>query len=214
MRVLAVPVRRLDSAKTRLAAVLSPNERATLVLAMLDDVLAASLAQSSWDTWVISGDERVLALAAQRGATSVVEEGHTLLGAVRQVERAAIDLGAESLAVLLGDVPLITAAALADSLDLAAPVVAARAASDGGTNLLVRRPPDAIPPRFGRASFDKHCWAARRARLDVARVDRPELAFDLDRPEDIESLLKAGGRNRARSACLEMGMAARLRARA
>jgi 2-phospho-L-lactate guanylyltransferase len=214
MRVLAVPVRRLDSAKTRLAAVLSPNERATLVLAMLDDVLAASLAHSAWDTWVISGDERVLALAAQRGATSVVEEGHTLLGAVRQVERAAIDLGAESLAVLLGDVPLITAAALADSLDLAAPVVAARAASDGGTNLLVRRPPDAIPPRFGRASFDKHCWAARRARLDVARVDRPELAFDLDRPEDIESLLKAGGRNRARSACLEMGMAARLRARA
>lgn len=214
MRVLAVPVRRLDSAKTRLAAVLSPNERATLVLAMLDDVLAASLAHSSWDTWVISGDERVLALAAQRGATSVVEEGHTLLGAVRQVERAAIDLGAESLAVLLGDVPLITAAALADSLDLAAPVVAAWAASDGGTNLLVRRPPDAIPPRFGRASFDKHCWAARRARLDVARVDRPELAFDLDRPEDIESLLKAGGRNRARSACLEMGMAARLRARA
>jgi 2-phospho-L-lactate/phosphoenolpyruvate guanylyltransferase len=214
MRVIAVPVRRLDSAKTRLAAVLSPGERATLVLAMLDDVLAASLAQRSWETWVISGDERVLARAAEHGAATVLEEGQTLLSAVRQVERAAIDRSAESLAVLLGDVPLISAAALADSLDLAAPVVAARAASDGGTNLLVRRPPDAIPPRFGRASFHKHCWAARRARLEVARLDRPELAFDLDRPEDIESLLKAGGRSRARSACLEMGMTARLRARA
>src|SRR6266496_3335236 len=44
------------------------------------------------------------------------------------------------LAVLLGDLPYLTAGELRHALALPGPVVAAPALSDGGTNLLLRRP--------------------------------------------------------------------------
>src|SRR5256885_15350216 len=94
MSVLAVPVRRLEDAKPRLGPILSAQERADLVLAMLLDILDATIAQPGWETWVISGDPRVLETAGRAGARAVVEEGSTLLRAVRQVEHDAIQHGA------------------------------------------------------------------------------------------------------------------------
>ncbi|HEX9236549.1 MAG TPA: 2-phospho-L-lactate guanylyltransferase, partial [Actinomycetota bacterium] len=67
MQVIAVPVKALERAKTRLAPVLSPAERAALTTAMLEDVLDASLAVPGWETWVISPPGPVLNLAAKRG---------------------------------------------------------------------------------------------------------------------------------------------------
>jgi 2-phospho-L-lactate guanylyltransferase len=211
MSVLAVPVRRLDDAKTRLAPILTPPERAELMLAMLRDALAAATAQTEWETWVVSADRRVLDAAEEAGATPVRESGGSLLGAVRQVEQLAVGRGADALAVLLADLPWVTSGSLADALRPDAPVVAVRAASDGGTNLLVRRPPDAIRARFGRESFAKHRWAAKRARVTPVTVESEELAFDLDDPGDLERLLVAGRPCRALATCRDMRLAERLR---
>jgi 2-phospho-L-lactate/phosphoenolpyruvate guanylyltransferase len=211
MSVLAVPVRRLDDAKTRLAPILSPPERAELMLAMLRGVLAAAARQAGWDTWVVSSDRRVLDTADAAGAGTVREEGDTLLAAVRQVEREALAGGADALAILLADLPWITAGSLATALAPGAPVTAVRAASDGGTNLLVRRPPDAVRARFGRASFSKHRWAAQRARLGMDTVSSEELSFDLDDPDDLERLLASGRACAALEACRRMRIEERLR---
>lgn len=215
MRVLAVPVKRLDRAKSRLAPLLTLAERATLTLAMLEDVLDAALAQDGWDTWVASSDEAVLEVAARRGSRPVPDEWsrpERLLSAVRALE-ADVKGRTSTLAVLLADLPLITATALADALERDAPVVAAPAGSDGGTNLLVRRPASVIPARFGRDSFARHRWAARRARVGFDAVDRPELAFDLDRPDDVAALLAAKAPGRTWAACHELGLPDRLRHR-
>jgi 2-phospho-L-lactate guanylyltransferase len=216
MRLLAVPVKSLDRAKSRLSSVLSPAERAALSLVMFEDVLDACLAQGEWKTWVVSHDEAVLKVGARRGARPLVEKGTSLLEAVRQAEdeMAARSDTSDELAVVLADLPLVTAEALASALALGAGVVAAPAASDGGTNLLLRRPPSIIPARFGRSSFAKHRWAARRARVPFDEIRLPELAFDLDRPEDLGRVLNEGGSRRTRSACLEMGVPERLRVQA
>jgi 2-phospho-L-lactate/phosphoenolpyruvate guanylyltransferase len=211
MLVLTVPVRRLDDAKTRLAPILSPRERGELMLAMLHDVLAASTHQAAWQTWVVSADRIVLDAAEALGATPVTETGTGLLAAVRQVEELALRREATELAVLLADLPWLTGGSLAGALSVEAPVVAVRAASDGGTNLLVRRPPDAIRARFGRESFAKHRWAAQRARVAVRGVESEELAFDLDGPDDLGRLLASGRPCRAYTTCREMGVAERLR---
>jgi 2-phospho-L-lactate guanylyltransferase len=115
------------------------------------------------------------------------------------------------LAVLLADLPLLTASTLTSALAVDAPVVAAPAGSDGGTNLLVRWPPDAIPARFGPNSFARHRWAARRARLHFEEVEDPELAFDLDRLQDISMLIASEKPGRTFAVCHELGLAARLR---
>jgi len=211
MSVLAVPVSRLEDAKTRLGPILSAPERADLMLAMVRDVLDAATTQPGWETWVISGDDVVLEVADEAGARAVVEHGSTLLSAVRQVETAAVDEGAPRWAVLRADLPWITPASLADALDVDAPVVAVRAASDGGTNLLVRTPPDAIRARFGRDSFQKHLWAARRARVESEAAESEDLAFDLVGPDDLDRLLASSRACRARSVCRKMDLARRLR---
>ncbi|HEX2031970.1 MAG TPA: 2-phospho-L-lactate guanylyltransferase [Actinomycetota bacterium] len=211
MRVIAVPVKSLDRAKGRLAEVLSPLERAALTLAMLEDVLDAAMAIPGWQTWVVSPDEAVLEVSARRRARPLMEEAPGLVAAVRQVEEEAAD--ADALAVVLGDLPLVDAEALAGVLRTLGPVVAAPAASDAGTNVLLRRPPSIVPPRFGTDSFRKHREAAELHGLPFAVVRAPGLEFDLDRPEDIPAVLASGRRCRTVAACLEMGLSERLAVR-
>ncbi len=210
MRVITVPVKSLERAKGRLSEVLSPLERAALTLAMLEDVLDACLSIPGWHVWVISPDEAVLEVSARRRAKPVVEENPGLLAAIRQVEEEAAS--AEVLAVVLGDLPLLTSEALASVLKTIGPVVAAPSVSDAGTNVLLRRPPQIVPARFGTDSFRKHREVAEVRGVPFATVRAPELAFDLDRPEDVPEVLAHGGPGRTRAACLEMGLAARLTA--
>ena len=211
MRVVAVPVKSLDRAKTRLASVLSPEERAELALAMLNDVLDACLPQTGWSVWVISRQDDVLRLAQERGARPLPELGTTLRQAVRQVEDEALRQGCHELAVVLADLPFATRDALATALNSFAAVAAAPAASDAGTNVLVRRPPSVIPARFGRSSFSKHRAEAYRRGMTFEPIVTAELGFDLDRPHDLATVLDAEDDSRTRTACLRMGLAERLR---
>ena len=208
MRVIAVPVKSLERAKGRLSEALEPLERAALTLAMLEDVLDACLQIPGWQTWVISPDEAVLEVSARRRARPVIEEDPGLLAAIHQVEEEAAN--ADALAIVLGDLPLLTAPALSRLLHTIGPVVAAPSGSDKGTNVLLRRPPGVIAPRFGTDSFRKHREGAEMRGVPFAEVDSVETAFDLDRREDVPTLLAQGGPSRTRAACIEMGLAERL----
>jgi 2-phospho-L-lactate guanylyltransferase len=212
MRVVAVPVKSLSRAKTRLSPALSGLERGALTLAMLEDVLDAALSVPGWKTWVVSPDEVALEVAAGRGARAVAEAKPPLANAIRQVEALANDEGASALAVLPADVPLVTAETLHEALRTLGAVVLARSAEGSGTSLLLRRPPRAIPARFGPDSFRRHLELAAERGLPVSVVERRELSFDVDRPGDILALLAEGRRGRTRDVCLEMDLGARLRA--
>lgn len=213
VRVIALPVKLLADAKTRLDPVLTPLERGALTLAMLEDVLDATLGLSGWQTWVISPDEAVLEIAVLRGVHAIQEDKPPLGNAVRQVEEEAIASGADALAVLLADTPLVTAAALTRALHTLGSVVVAPSADESGTNLLVRRPPAVIRARFGSDSYRKHLETAAEAGVPTSVVELPELAFDLDLPGDILTLLEARKRGRTFAVCLEMDLRARLSAR-
>ena len=105
---------------------------------------------------------------------------------------------ADALAVLLPDTPLVTAGALTRALHTLGPVVLAPSIDEGGTNLIIRRPPDAIEAHFGTDSYRKHLEAAAMADLPTAVVGSPELAFDLDLPGDILTVLDARRQGRTR----------------
>src|SRR5437868_2150541 len=72
--------------------------------------------------------------------------------------------------------------------------------ADVGTNALLLRPPRALVPAFGPASFDRHRAAARARGLSVAIVRLPALALDLDTPADL-ALLGCAGAHGAEAAC-------------
>ena len=94
--------------------------------------------------------------------------------------------------MLLPDTPLVTADALTRALHTLGPVVLAPSSDEGGTNLLIRRPPAAIEARFGTDSYRRHLRGGRRGRrARPSIVHRHELAFDLDLPSDILTVLEA-----------------------
>ncbi len=214
MRAIVLPVKSLDTSKSRLAPVLEPMERAALTLAMLEDVLDASLAAPGWTTWVISPDEAVLEVAITRGSIAIAEREGPLGAALRQTDEKAAGLGLESLAVLLPDTCLLTPVALVRALHIPGPVVLAPDADGHGTNLLVRRPPGAIPALFGPGSADQHRGAAAAAGMDVADVRTPELAFDLDAPDDILTVLQHPRNTRTREVLRALKVEDRMSARA
>ena len=210
MRLLAVPMKSLERSKRRLAPVLTPLERAALSLAMLEDVLDAAIAATGWEVVVISPDQAVLEIAAKRGIQGVVEEHPPLSSAVRQIEQEALDRGADALAVLVADTALITPAALRDALRTLGPVVVVPSGTDGGTTMLIRRPPRVIGARFGRGSLERHLHAASTRGLPAAIVDRPELTFDLDTPDDLARFLDAPKPGRTLDCLREMDAASRV----
>jgi 2-phospho-L-lactate guanylyltransferase len=213
VRAIAVPVKSLSQAKSRLASALTPLERGALTLAMLEDVLDAALALSGWETWVISPDEAVLEIAARRSARAITEDKPPLSSAIRQVEQEAVDAGARTLAVLLGDTALVTPEALRRAVHTLGRVVVAPDSAASGTNLLVRRPPRAIPARFGPDSYRRHLEAAETKGMPAAVVELDELAFDLDGPDDILTLLQTRREGRTRQVCLDMDLGSRIQIR-
>jgi 2-phospho-L-lactate guanylyltransferase len=213
VRVIALPVKSLDDAKTRLGPVLEPLERASLTLAMLEDVMDATQALPGWETWVISPDEGVLELVMERGAHAIAENKPPLGNAIRQVDEEATARQADTLAVLLPDTPLVTADSLTRALHTLGPVVLAPSSDESGTNLLIRRPPGAIGARFGIDSYRRHLEAAAEAGLPTSIVHRHELAFDLDLPSDILTVLEARRPGRTLTVCRELELGSRIATR-
>ncbi len=210
MRVIALPVKSLADAKSRLGPVLSPLERGALTLAMLEDVLDVTLELPGWDTWVVSPDESVLEITLARGAHAIIEDEPPLTNAILQVQEEAKERSVEHLAVLLADTPLVTSEALTRALHTLGPVVLAPSVDESGTNLLVRRPPAVIDARFGPDSYRRHLEAAAETDVPASVVSIPELAFDLDVPGDILTVLEADKPGRTRDVVREMDIGSRL----
>jgi 2-phospho-L-lactate guanylyltransferase len=210
VRAIALPVRSLEESKSRLGPICTPLERAALTLAMLEDVIDETERIAGWQTWVISPDETVLELATGRGVHTLTEERGPLGNAVRQVEEEAAARDVEALAVLLPDTPLMSAWALTKALHTLGPVVLAPSADELGTNLLVRRPPAAIQAHFGADSYRRHLESAAERGLPSSIVELADLAFDLDVPSDILTVLETRRPGRTLEVCRELELGSRI----
>jgi 2-phospho-L-lactate guanylyltransferase len=180
-----VPVKSLSDAKTRLAPALAPAERERLVVRMLDAVLAAcAAAESVGEVLVVTPDE-----ALGRGFPVLVDSG---LGHGPALAAALRDPRArDGAVVVMADCPFVTASSL-DALVEAARPLALVVAADGGTSALALRDPSLLAPAFGvPGSAAVTVARARAVGIEAVVVDDPSLAFDVDRPADLERVFAA-----------------------
>ncbi len=193
-----VPVKGHDG-KTRLDGVLSPEERARLVEAMLADVLGACQAAAATSRVLVVTPEPDI---TPDGIEVLVDEG---TGHADAIAHALADERARSGAlVIMGDCPLVTAESL-DRLAQHADPVALAPADDGGMNAIALRAPLTFRPAFGVANATAVTIArAREAGIEPAVVDDPGLAFDVDNPPDVWKLRQHERRGRAHAALAEM----------
>jgi 2-phospho-L-lactate/phosphoenolpyruvate guanylyltransferase len=197
-----IPVKPLRDSKSRLADMLSPDERAELTSQMLARTLGVlSEMREIYRTMVVSRDPAVLKIARQHGAVTFGEgERQELNVALTRAAHIASAQQAEAVLVLPADLPLITADDVAMVL---AGIIPASNGHQGngyyyqtravaicpdhlndGTNAILVCPPSGFNFQYGPGSFNRHLEEA--ARLGMARriVHAPGLKFDVDTEED------------------------------
>ncbi len=186
-----VPVQRLENAKSRLASILSSNERRRLVIKSLSTVLAALGNSVAVDQIVVvSPDAEVLQQANGPKLVALEQRGRGLNQAIRMGRERALKQGADALLVVLGDLPLLTSTEI-DRLIAVSTGSAVTLAPDRhghGTNALILRPPDVMEPSFGVDSFQIHSADARHRKLSISVVELNGTAFDVDTIDDLIDL--------------------------
>jgi 2-phospho-L-lactate/phosphoenolpyruvate guanylyltransferase len=176
-----VPVKGLDGAKTRLAPLLPPRERARLVVDMLERVLEACAGADAITRTLLVTPDRSL---ARSGADILVDAG---TGHADALALALADPRVhEGALVVMADCPLARAESL-DRLVAAARPLALAPARDGGVNALAIREANGFRPVFG-VPAEETVASAHAAGIEPAIVADPALALDVDRPEDYELL--------------------------
>lgn len=167
-----------DRPKTRLADVLTADERREFSAAMLADVLDA-----------LGSVDRELDVTVL--ATGPVEVDATVEIDERSLTTAVNDrLDRAPTAVVMADLALATPAALAALLGSDADLAIA-AGLGGGTNAFLARDP-AFRVDYHGASYRDHLEIAREEGLSVREVDSRLLAVDIDEPADLAELLLHG----------------------
>jgi len=197
-----VPVKGLDSAKTRLAEFLSPEERIWLVEHMLRGVLGV-IASSvpAPNRWMVTPDPKAMAIAAEFGFTVLPElrqatESYSVDAACLYMETQ----GVEGVLRVPLDLPMLD---IPSFRDLCAAIPRYRTPTSvapysllvpshdrNGTNALYRSPPLWYASRFGNDSLNKHRDEVRKAGGAVKLYPQEGFALDIDAPEDLAKLLE------------------------
>lgn len=193
MRTIAVlPVKGFASAKQRLAAGLTPDQRQALAEAMFRDVLTALAHTSQIDgVFVVSAESRARAIAREHGVRVLADAEHGHNAAALVGVDAALEVGADRALLVPGDCPALDPREVDRLLVRPADPPSVLIVPDRhgtGTNALLLNPPRALSPSFGPGSCERHASLARDAGVLAEVVEVPSLAMDVDTPEDLDAL--------------------------
>ena len=187
-----VPIRGLETAKTRLGEDLDAEERLELVGRLLRRTLVATRdARRVAGTIVVTMDPDAAGIAQEHRAVGLVERAPGLNAAIEAARSVAEARGATAILVLPADLPAVSP----DGVDGLLGTAAAHASPEGlvalvpdrhghGPNALVLSPPSIVAPAFGGESRETHARAARATGAAYVEVDGP-LSLDLDTAADL-----------------------------
>ena len=188
-----VPVKPLRRGKSRLAGMLTEDQRTKLNRYLLKHILDTLNEVKEIDhTLVVSHDPAALSLTREMGGRTVLENGTPQFNiALKRATAVAMIHGAHAVMILPADLPLITAKSIKNMLDLGKQppiVVIAPDRRRSGTNGLFINPAGLIDYGYGPGSNSRHEDYAKQKGARVEIFITNDLALDLDLPEDLELL--------------------------
>lgn len=201
-----VPVKPLRDSKSRLAHILSPDQRAELTGDLLRRTLEIlANVPAIQRTLVVSRDAGALKLARQHGAMTYEESDKQDLNmALTRAAHITAAQKADCALVLPADLPFLTAEDVTMVLEAASPescnggngylsrrrgMAICSDHDDNGTNALLVCPPTGFAFQYGPGSFQRHLAEAERLGVPRCIVHAPGIKFDLDTEEDYEAYL-------------------------
>jgi len=174
-----VPIKAFHEAKGRLDHALNPAERSALARSMAARVLEAA---APLPVAVVCDDNAVAAWARGRGALVVWEPGRGLNGAVEAGVDHLGDAGVEHVTVSHADLP--RASRIAD-VGSAPGITLVPDRYGNGTNVIALPTGTGFRFSYGPGSFARHRAEAERIGLPLHILDLPDLAWDVDEPDDL-----------------------------
>ena len=177
---VVVPIKSFELAKGRLAEVMTAQARAALAKRCAEAVLRAA---SPLAVFVVCDDEQVASWAHSNGATVVAAVRPGLNEAAAAGRAAALAAGCERVLVVHSDLPMPEP--LAPLADEPGDVVIVPDRHRDGTNALLVPASGEFAFRYGRGSFAAHQAEAAARGWAVTVASRPDLALDLDTPDDL-----------------------------
>lgn len=187
---IAIPVKKLATAKTRLSTILSHEERAHFAASMFRDVLNASKNTPGVDdVIVVTPDDLAASLAHDQDAEVLHEnQADGLNRAVQIAIDHALRDGIERLLIVHADIPLLQPSDLSQFVRKRSAIMIAPSRNLDGTNILLLNPPNIIQPRYGWLSFDTHMALARKKEIEPAVIRNERVALDIDTPQGLKTL--------------------------
>ena len=187
--IAIVPVKPLADSKTRLASLMTVEQRSKLVVGMLTRVLTAIREAGIDPVWVVGGDDRVKRIVKNFSVEWFEELGTDLNDTLAKAfdlvfERncSALYVASDLLFLKPGDLHSLLQASRRNTNITLAP-----ARRDGGTNAILVPPGLPFRPELGLRSFSRHMSKAAALGISVAICYSPGLGFDLDISDDLET---------------------------
>ncbi len=182
---MLIPVKAFSEAKGRLHLTMSGPDRARLARTMADRVVRAA---HPLPVAVVCDDTEVAQWARALGALVVWEPGRGLNGAVEAGVDHLVANGATQVTVAHGDLPRAHDLARVGE---AAGITLVPDRYGNGTNVIALPAGTGFRFSYGPGSFARHRAEAERLGLPVHVLDRPDLAYDVDEPGDVEPVVSA-----------------------
>jgi 2-phospho-L-lactate/phosphoenolpyruvate guanylyltransferase len=192
-----VPIKDPVRGKSRLASVLSQEERRSLnaflgcrALEVCTRVFGAER------TLVVAGSAAAVSIASKFGVRIVLEDARqrNVNEAVAAGADCARVAGADAIMVVPTDLPLLTESSLQAAIAAIPHAPGCVLVPDHrgtGTNVIGLAPVRSDLFSFGEPSLERHSTNAKCAGYEVRIHHCDVLAFDLDRPEDLDRLEKS-----------------------
>ena len=188
-----VPVKPLRRGKSRLAGLLTEEQRTRLNRYLLEHTLITlNKVPEIEHTLVVSRDPAALALTREMGGRTVLEDGAPQFNtAIKRATIVAKSQGAHAVLILPADLPLVTPKEIKAIINRGKKppvVVIAPDRRKDGTNGLLVNPAGLIEYGYGPGSFQRHSDRAMEAGANLNVYHSRILGLDLDLPEDLELL--------------------------
>jgi len=196
MKIFAlVPVKKFESSKSRLGAVLSINERIKLSeLLLINTISVLKKSSAISNIVVVSSDDRAMEIARRTDAKFLKEtKDHGVNAAIAVADDYSSENRAHATIVIPVDLPLLTAADVnmmcrkAKSPERC--LVISPSIRYDGSNALLRKPSRLLKTHYDEDSFNAHIRAATQFGIPIKVFLSQRIMKDLDSIEDIKILM-------------------------
>ena len=189
-----IPIKGFERGKSRLSEVLAPLERAQLARDLFEHVVRVLRASPAIDEIAVVSDSVEACEHVERLGVVALSDADDSQGLADVVDGALQDLerrGATSVMICMSDLPDLTVqdiTSVARQLD-ESDVVLVPDLLQQGTNVIALKPATCLPSCLGHEdSLRRHHARARDLGLTVSIQLSSGIAFDVDRPRDLERL--------------------------